>query len=260
MTRPNLQRATAISFAAHIAFLLAAAIILSLRPPHKSRVYTIDLISLPKSASPKKAGAPAKSPETRAREHARRSLPPKRKLKTVEAEPEAPAKKPAMAVKKAPAQPVRPEPKPKAEPMKPVEDKAEEAIEEKQETEEAKALARKKRLEELRNRMAARGAAGPASGLSGAREANIMAAYSSSIMSSIKGNWVFPEVMEGTRAEVSITVFADGTIKINKMLNPSGNRAFDQSVLKAIVKTGSVEPPPFGQNEDVILNFIPAKE
>jgi colicin import membrane protein len=150
-------------------------------------------------------------------------------------------------------------------------DKAREAIEklrqeqEKRETdaqrqEHLKKLQEQRRLEALRNRLAAEGASEAESQIPEGARNDILNDYKNDIVPRIKENWVFPDVGMGTRTEVSITVFADGTIRINRIISPSGNRAFDQSVLKAIVKTGRVAPPPFGRNEDVTLNFIPVNK
>ncbi len=56
---------------------------------------------------------------------------------------------------------------------------------------------------------------------------------------------------------ISVTVRKDGMMTINKVAGPSGDRVFDLSALKAIRKTGRVEPPPFEKNEEIILNFYP---
>jgi len=242
--RPDFQRATVISCAAHVLLFLTALVIMGLHTPQKNRVYTISLVT------------PSGSRVHSAKKPQRRTPPSKRVRKTSPEERTPPAKKHSMAVK---------------DDSEASGKKAREAIEKlRQQQEEKKAEAHMKerlkeledtkRLDELRSRLATEGASGAEEqGSDGERNVR-MKAYSDTIMNGIKDNWVFPDVGMGIRAEVSITVFADGSISINRIITPSGNRAFDQSVLKAIIKTAKVPPPPFGRNEDVILNFIPVKE
>jgi TonB family protein len=83
--------------------------------------------------------------------------------------------------------------------------------------------------------------------------------YGERIQAIIYGNWVYALAREDLDlvTKVSVTVRRDGTMSVNKVVEPSGDRAFDQSALRAIRKTGKVEPPPFGRDEEVILNFYP---
>jgi TonB family protein len=83
--------------------------------------------------------------------------------------------------------------------------------------------------------------------------------YGERIQAIIYGNWVYALAREDMDlvTKVSVTVRRDGTMNVNKVVEPSGDRAFDQSALRAIRKTGKVEPPPFGRDEEVILNFYP---
>ena len=254
MTRPDFQRATAISFAAHALIFLTALVVMSLSPSHKSKVYTIDLVS-PSAGSVRKRVKPRP---------ARRTPPPKvmpaAPVKPAKRTP--PAKKPAMAVKKDPA-PAKKEPAPEVSQQKTRQaiDKLRQEEAEAQKQKRLKEMEDERRLDELRSRLAAEGASATSGQVPEGERNGIMTSYSNRIMTSIKQNWVFPDVVRspGLRTEVSITVFADGTIRINRVISPSDNRAFDQSVLKAIIKTKEVDPPPFGRNEDVILNFIPAE-
>jgi colicin import membrane protein len=245
MIRPDFQRATVISFVAHMLFFLTALAIMGVRSPYKGKVYTISLVS------PQRAGPPAASKQ------GRRTPPPKKARKAgkdSQATRTPPEKKPAMALKKEDPDASRDNAQEAIEKLR-REQKARDAEARKQES--IKELKEKKRLEELRNRLAAEGASDAESRLSEGERNSALSAYSDKIMKSVKDNWLFPDVGVGTRTEVSITVFADGTIRINRIITPSGNRAFDQSVVKAIIKTGNVAPPPFGRNEDVTLNFIP---
>ena len=251
MIRPDFQRATAISFAAHVLVFLTALIIISFRPSHKSKIYTIDLLS-------PSASTPQKTNNNRDKSRKPRRTPPPKIKSASPAERTPPAKKPAMAVKEEPDAKVPDLPKEKAR-----EDIDKSQMEEAEAHRQARLreLENERRLDELRSRLAAEGAAQDSGQVPEGERNDIMIAYSNKIMTSIKMNWVFPDVVSPSlRTEVSITVFADGTIRINKITVPSDNSAFNQSVLKAIIKTGKVDAPPFGRNEDVILNFIPAEK
>jgi len=263
MIRPDFQRATVISFVAHLLFFLTALAAMGFRSPHKTRVYTISLVS------PERAGAPAISSPVR-------RTPPPKKVHIQKEEPPAisrPQQKTEKPEMRTP--PVKKDlPAPKEQDPAISGKKAREAIDklrmeqEAREAEEAerhrkeslKELEEKARLEELRNSLAAEGASDIESQVPEGELNDILSAYRDTIIPLIKGNWVFPDVGTGIRTEVSITVFVDGTVRINKITIPSGNRAFDQSVLKAIIKTGKVPPPPFGRDEDITLNFIPVNK
>ena len=259
MIRPDFQKATVISCVAHLLFFLTALVLMGLRSPHKSKVYTISLVS------------PARTGAIATEKPVRRTPPPKkiRKVKTESPVTHTPTEKiPAPMAEKKPAMAVEKE---DPEVSQKIAREAIEKLRQEQEAREAQeAEARrqqqlreaeqKQRLEELRNRLAAEGASEAESQIPEGERNDILNTYKTTIVPLIKENWVFPDVGIGTRTEVSITVFVDGTIEINDIITPSGNRAFDQSVLKEIIKTGRVEPPPFGRNEDVTLNFIPVKK
>lgn len=259
MIRPDFQRATTISLAAHIAVFLASLIIISLRAPQNNKVYTISLVSPSGDSKPaiKRAPPPKAKAKRQTTPPAKKRTPPHKKRAVVPAKKRTPpaSKSPAMAVKD--AAPSAMEQKETAIEKLRREKQAREARTHMNET--IKALEEKKRLEEVRAKMAAQGAQGAGQQHSRGERNEIMEGYSNRIMQKIKANWVFPEVNMAMRAEVSITVFADGTIRINRMTIPSASQAFNQSVLKAIIKTKKVDPPPFGTNEDVKLNFIPVK-
>lgn len=251
MIRPDFQRATVISCVAHLLFFLTALAILGFRSPLKSKVYTISLVS-PGRTAPPSLSKPV-----------RRTPPQKKIQRQKEAPPETRtpvAKKPAMSVKEEDPAISKKKAEEAIEKLR----KEQKALEERQKEEEReerlKEQEEKQRLEELRNQLAAEGASDVESQIPEGERNSAMSAYSDQIMKMVKDNWVFPDVGVGTRTEVSITVFVDGSIDIKGILTPSGNRAFDQSVLKAIIRTGKVPPPPFGRNENITLNFIPVKK
>lgn len=70
--------------------------------------------------------------------------------------------------------------------------------------------------------------------------------YGEKIGEEIRQYWAFPSIgAEELEAVISITVHADGKIKINKVEKSSGNPIFDRSALNAINKASPVTPPPY---------------
>ncbi|MEY4506829.1 MAG: hypothetical protein RL297_1407 [Pseudomonadota bacterium] len=79
----------------------------------------------------------------------------------------------------------------------------------------------------------AKGTASQASGPS--------AGYAARVAARIKPNVVLTDpVLGNPRAEVEVTTLADGTIIARRLVKPSGNPQWDQAVLRAIDRTGSL--------------------
>jgi outer membrane biosynthesis protein TonB len=92
-------------------------------------------------------------------------------------------------------------------------------------------------------------------------QASVPSAEPNLIEESIREKWVFPDIdIRGLEAVISITVMRNGLIRINRFERPSGNELFDRSTLKAINRTGRVKPPPFGEELDIGIRFIPDEE
>ncbi len=74
----------------------------------------------------------------------------------------------------------------------------------------------------------------------------IVGSYMQSLVSRIKPNWEAPPRADrrNPTALVSISIGRDGTILEAAIVTPSGDAAFDGSVLKAVYDTVRVEPPP----------------
>ena len=79
-------------------------------------------------------------------------------------------------------------------------------------------------------------------GSSGAAKAGgPSAGYAGKVRAKILPNVVFSDEITGNpKAEVEVTTTADGTIMSQRLLKPSGNKAWDNAALKAIVRTGSL--------------------
>ena len=106
---------------------------------------------------------------------------------------------------------------------------------------EAAAAAEKQRQAAIQQRiMSMAGAAG--SGSSGAAKASgPSAGYAGRVRAKVLPNVVFTDEISGNpKAEVEVTTTSDGTIMSQRLAKSSGNKAWDDAVIKAIVRTGSL--------------------
>ena len=85
------------------------------------------------------------------------------------------------------------------------------------------------------------------------------ATYAGRLVGSIKPNITYPGDMVGNpRAEVEVRVAPDGTIQSRRILQSSGNKAWDEAVLRAIDKTAILPKDTDGRVPPVIvLGFRP---
>jgi colicin import membrane protein len=111
---------------------------------------------------------------------------------------------------------------------------------------EKKALDEKKlaqlREENMRRMQGLAGSSGsPSATGSALRSKGPSASYAGRIAASIKPNIVFTDVVSGNPvAEVQLRVAPDGTIVSAKLIKSSGVKTWDDAVLRAIDKTGSI--------------------
>ena len=143
-------------------------------------------------------------------------------------------------------------------------EKAEE-LEKKKKEDAKKAAAEEKRAEALRNENLKRmqGMAG-ASGDENARGSALKSSgpspsYAGRIRARIKPNITFTEDVAGNpKAEVEVRTSPDGTIISRKLLSSSGNKAWDEAVLKAIDKTATLPRDEDGRVPPVLeISFRP---
>ena len=263
----SLERATGFSFAAHLVFFLFAAIITGNNSSRDIEVYTVRIMS------PAPQPAPVKPAKEAARPMRRQKVPPPKKAPAKDSqwlsEKPAPVEVNKQArQEKARLKQARLE---KALAMKQArleQNRLEQArkvreISEMRETQEYKEqkirdLQQKARLDSIRLRAAETGVAG-GQGLTESQRNKALADYGERIQAIIRDNWVYTLADEDKEfmTRVSVTVRKNGMLAINKVVEPSGDRAFDLSALKAIRKTKKVEPPPFERDEEIILNFYP---
>ena len=85
------------------------------------------------------------------------------------------------------------------------------------------------------------------------------ASYAGRIRARIKPIITFTEDVAGNpKAEVEVRTSPDGTIISRKLLSSSGNKAWDEAVLKAIDKTGSLPRDEDGRVPPVLeISFRP---
>ena len=151
------------------------------------------------------------------------------------------------------------------------EDKAKQLAQEKKRAEEqakkeaqAKADAEKRseaqRQENIRRMQGLAGATGSDDAKGTALKASgPSASYAGRIRARIKPNITFNDDVDGNpKAEVEVRVAADGTIVSRKLIQASGNKVWDEAVLKAIDKTGTLPRDTDGQVQPVmVISFRP---
>jgi colicin import membrane protein len=133
--------------------------------------------------------------------------------------------------------------------------KAEEA-KEKADTARADAL-RKENLKRMQGLAGATG--GENSTGSALKSSGPSASYAGRLVARIKPNITYPgDVLGNPRAEVEVKVGADGTIQSRRIVQSSGNKAWDDAVLRAIDKTEILPRDTDGRVPPVIvLGFRP---
>lgn len=269
MTEPSLQKASAISLIAHLVFFAAAAILGKAGfMRHESKTYIVNLITPAATQSlnvdaPQAPAAPEQpsAEQPKAEQKKQQAPPPKKetrkpKAEQKQAQPKAQkqpdAKEAAMALKS--TKDIEAATKRREEYIKSLQQKQ---FAEERSREAVSDIATQSKLKEIQARASAKG---KDTGYTGAQIEGIQNAYAAKIQTQIERNWIYPDTgVQYVECSVSITVKASGALIIRKIEQPSGNRTFDQSTLKAIKKTATVEPPPFGEELDVVLKFIPKK-
>ena len=110
---------------------------------------------------------------------------------------------------------------------------------EQQEAQEEAKLTEKRRQENIQRMTGLAGASGAPSATGTAlKSAGPSSSYAGRIIARVKPNIVFTEEIVGNpTAEVEVRTSPDGTIVGRKLLKASGNKAWDEAVLKAIDKT-----------------------
>ena len=137
--------------------------------------------------------------------------------------------------------------------------KADEAAKRKAEAEE-KQLARMRednmrRMQGLAEATGAENATGTAQ-----RSAGLSGSYGDKVAAKVKPNIVYPDAISGNpRAEVEVRLSPDGTIVGKRLVQSSGNKAWDDAVLRALDKTETLPRDVDGRvpSVPIIIGFKP---
>lgn len=243
MRELSFQRATALSFFLHVAFLVLAVLLTRNASDRMPTIYTVRIVT---PEAPRKAVS-APKPKEVSRPENRQKVAPKQKADSppepaVRKKPAPPPEEDFMALEREKAERLRALKAKQDEKLK--EQKLEE-IEERLRTEQVQKVAETRNLEARET-------------LSQGERSKVLADYSERIQAKIREYWVFPDIdLQHPQAVVSVTVRSSGAIIINRFEKTSGNAVFDRSALKAISRAGRVEPPPFGRDLEIGLVFSP---
>ena len=85
------------------------------------------------------------------------------------------------------------------------------------------------------------------------------AGYGSRVAAKVKPNIVYPDLVSGNpRAEVRVRAAPDGTITNVQLVKSSGNKAWDDAVVRALYKTDSLPKDTNGKvPSDFLMGFRP---
>ncbi len=225
----------------------------------------------PEPPKPAPRPAPEPQPDTRDAEIALKKQKDDEKRKALDKEKAEKQRQDKLEKEKAEKDKAEKEKKLKEQKLK--EDKAREDKErekkkaeaEKRKAEEAKEKAEAARAEALRqeNLKRMQGLAGASGGENSTgtalKSSGPSASYAGRLVARIKPNITYPgDVVGNPRAEVEVRVGADGSIQSRRIVQSSGNKAWDEAVLRAIDKTEVLPRDTDGRVPPVIvLGFRP---
>ena len=198
--------------------------------------------ALPQEAAPPLAAPPPPPPEpvvAPAPTPAPAPPPPAQALPDADIALEREKKRKADEKKKAEALAEKAE---KAEKAKKLEEAKKLATQKEQQTKKQAAAEAKQRKENLDRMNAQLGATGAADAKGSAQKASgPSASYGGKVRAKVKPNIVFTEDIAGNPvAEVEVRTTLDGTITSQRLVKSSGNKAWDDAVIKAIIRTESL--------------------
>ncbi|MDB5886969.1 MAG: Cell division and transport-associated protein TolA [Polaromonas sp.] len=112
----------------------------------------------------------------------------------------------------------------------------------------AAAASEKQHQEAVKRIMGMAGAGNADGGGTSAKASGPSAGYAGKVRAKVLPNVVFTDDIAGNPvAEVRVTTTADGTIMSQSLTKSSGNKAWDEAVIKAIIRTGSLPRDVDGQ-------------
>lgn len=106
----------------------------------------------------------------------------------------------------------------------------------------AEAAAEKQRQAVLKRMMGLAGASGDANAKGSApKSSGPSASYGGKVRAAVRPNVVFTDDVAGNpTAEVEVRTTLDGTIISQRLVKSSGNKAWDEAVIKAVIRTGTM--------------------
>ena len=116
------------------------------------------------------------------------------------------------------------------------------------------------RAENLKRMLGQAGATGsPTATGNAARDAGPSASYVGRLVASIKPNIVFNELVPGNpAAEVEVRAASSGTIISRRLIKSSGNKEWDEAVLRAVDRTGTLPRDTDGRvPPSIVISFRP---
>ena len=119
----------------------------------------------------------------------------------------------------------------------------------------------KMREENLQRMMGQMGGGSPAgTGGTAAKEASYSNSYKGKIQAAIKANLIFNRSISGNPAvEIDIRVGPGGTIISQRIKTPSGNKEWDDAVLRAVERTGTLPRDVDGKvPEHLVVSYTPS--
>jgi colicin import membrane protein len=123
------------------------------------------------------------------------------------------------------------------------------------------AAAERARQEQLRRIMEGAGGTGTSPAGTAPRDAAPSASYLARLASLIRSNSVFSgEVTNNAATEVEVRTAAGGAILSRRLVKSSGNPAWDDAVLRAIDKTGTLPPDTNGRVPPMLIIAFRPKE
>lgn len=151
-------------------------------------------------------------------------------------------KKPDIAIQEKPKPKPKPEPKPKPKPVPKDDPELQKRMRE-QLAQEQRELDQQRAERELRELLARQQA--EAARQAAAAQAKALNQYIASIQRAVKSNWILPQNIQGNPEAVFLVVqIPSGDVISVKLVKSSGNRAYDEAVERAILKSSPLPKPP----------------
>jgi len=242
-----------LSAAGHLVIFLMLMVFQNISPPHRFEpsVINVDLVSMSAPSPPAQQTAAAPEPEVATPAPA---LPPVKVKTVVKEKTQTPKVKPKRSLKKKTYKPSR------------VAESAIAAVQKKLDTSQSQNL--QDRLAQLSQEVKTSGNAQRKTGrmnASGAMGSELINIYKTEILYYIQKNWSYNPQLSGDKKDLvallGMKIMPDGEIREVWFDQHSGNRYFDETARKAVLKSNPLPPLPEGFNKTFLnqgLRFTPS--